>query len=51
MDNISNSSPETNALYTFPYRLVMGQNVSLIRPVRKIAACLNTNLEDLNNRK
>jgi hypothetical protein len=44
-------SPETNASYVFTYRLLMGQNVSLIHPVRKIAACLNKNLEDLNNRK
>jgi hypothetical protein len=53
MDNISNFSPEilVNASYIFPYRLVMGQNVSLISPVRKIAARLNTSLEDLNNRE
>jgi hypothetical protein len=51
MDNISNSSPEINASYLIPYRLVMGQNVSLISPVRKIAASLNKSLEDLNNRK
>jgi len=51
MDNISNSSPETNASYIFPYGLVIGQNVSLIRRVRKIATCLNTNLEDFNDKK